>query len=401
MAIFYYRARDSKNKIKKGKVVAVSQVEAVKNLKKKNLSVVYLKDFSGSIEYKIATFLNPIKNKDLVVFSRQFSIMMMANVPIIESLKVIVEQTDNVKFKNVISNIAYDVDNGLFLSDALKKYPHIFSTFYSNVVKAGETSGKLDEVLNYLADEVEKDYDLTKKFKGALIYPAFVMSGLVIAGFIFLFFVLPELTVILQETGATLPLATRLVIGLADFLQAYYILVIVGVFGSIIGLKFFFKTNLGKRNRDIFLVKAPIIGKIFQLIYLIRFSRSFRTLLRGGVTVTKSLSIVGDIVRNTVYKDLIERTIDDVNEGGSIVSVLESSDYVPKMIPEMMSIGEKTGRLDDVLEEIAKFYDKEVRVKLDNLNTMLEPIIMVIMGVGVGIMVAAIIMPMYNLASQF
>jgi type IV pilus assembly protein PilC len=289
----------------------------------------------------------------------------------------------------------------LFLSDALKKHPHVFSTFYANVIKAGETSGKLDEILNYLADEVEKDYDLSKKFKGALIYPIFVCSGLVIVGFIFLFFVLPELTKILQETGATLPLATRLIIGIADFLQKYYILLIIFVVGGGIGLKLFFKTKVGKRNRDLFLVKAPIIGKIFQLIYLIRFSRSLRTLLRGGVTVTRSLSIVGDIVRNTVYKDIITETIDDINEGGSIVTVLENSDYVPKMIPEMMSIGEKTGRLDDVLEEIAKFYDKEVRVKLDNLNTMLEPIIMVVMGIGVGIMVAAVIMPMYNIASQF
>ncbi len=401
MAIFSYKARDSKNRIKRGKVVGSNQVEAAKSLKKKNLSVVYLKDFSDSLEFKITAFLNPVKAKDLVVFSRQFSIMMMANVPIIESLKIIVEQTENVKFKNILADVAYDVDNGLFLSDALKKHPHIFSTFYANVVKAGETSGKLDEVLNYLADEVEKDYDLTKKFKGAMIYPAFVMSGLVIAGFVFLFFVLPELTVILQETGATLPLATRIIIGLADFLQAYYLPLIIVLVTVVFGLRLFFKTKVGERNRDLFLVKAPIIGPIFQLIYLIRFSRSFRTLLRGGVTVTKSLSIVGDIVRNTVYKDIIAETIDDVNEGGSIVSVLENSDYVPKMIPEMMAIGEKTGRLDEVLEEIAKFYDKEVRVKLDNLNTMLEPIIMVIMGVGVGIMVAAIIMPMYNLASQF
>ncbi|MDD3711469.1 MAG: type II secretion system F family protein [Patescibacteria group bacterium] len=401
MAIFIYKARDINNKIKKGKVVAANQVDAVRVLKKKKMSVVYLKDFTNSIEFKITSFLAPIKGKDLVVFSRQFSIMMMANVPIIESLKVIIEQTNNIKFKNIISEIAYDVDNGLFLSDALKKHPHVFSTFYANVIKAGETSGKLDEVLNYLADEVEKDYDLSKKFRGALIYPIFVCTGLVIVGFIFLFFVLPELTKILQETGARLPLSTRMIIGVADFLQNYYILLIVLIVGGAVALKLFFKTKLGKRNRDIFLVKAPIIGKIFQLIYLIRFSRSLRTLLRGGITVTRSLSIVGDIVRNTVYKDIITETIDDINEGGSIVTVLENSDYVPKMIPEMMSIGEKTGHLDDVLEEIAKFYDKEVRVKLDNLNTMLEPIIMVVMGIGVGIMVAAVIMPMYNIASQF
>lgn len=401
MAIFIFKARNYKNRIKRGKVVASSQADAAKVLKNRRLTPIFLKDDSNSIEFRINSFFSPIKGKDLVIFSRQFSIMMMANVPIIESLKTIIEQTDNFKFKNIISEIAYDVDNGLFLSDALKKHPHVFSSFYANVVKAGETSGKLDDVLNYLADEVEKDYDLSKKFRGALIYPAFVISGLIAVGFIFLFFVLPELSKILEETGATLPLPTRIVIAVADFLQSYYILVISLVIGAIVGLRLFFKTKVGRRNRDLFLVKAPIIGKIFQLIYLIRFSRSLRTLLRGGVTVTKSLSIVGDIVRNTVYKDIIEETINDINEGGSIVTVLENSDYVPKMIPEMMSIGEKTGRLDDVLDEIAKFYDKEVRVKLDNLNTLLEPVIMVVMGIGVGIMVAAVILPMYNIASQF
>lgn len=401
MSIFNYKAKNKSGKIKKGKMVAVNEGEALKYLNRRGLSVDYIKDVSGSIDYKITTLLNPIKTKDLVVFSRQFSIMMTANVPVTETLVTITEQTKNFKFKNVISKVAYDVDNGSFLSDAFKKHPHVFSEFYCNVVKAGETSGKLDEVLDYLANEIEKDYDLIKKFKGALIYPLFVVSGLAIVGLIFIFFVLPELTKILEETGASLPLATRIVIAVTNFIQGYYFLVIAFIVGIVVALKLFLKTKVGRRNIDIILLKMPILGQILQLVYLIRFSRSLGTLLRGGVSITRSLDIVSGIVKNTVYKDIILKSIDEVNEGSSIVGVLESSDYVPKMIPQMISVGEKTGRLDSVLEEIAKFYDKEVSNKLSNLSTILEPVIMVIMGIGVGIMVAAIILPMYNIASQF
>lgn len=325
----------------------------------------------------------------------------MSNVPIVEALSVIIEQTSNISFKVILSEVAYDVDNGSFLSDALKKHPKVFSEFYCNVIKAGETSGKLDEILQYLSDEIEKDYDLTKRFKGALIYPAFIMVGLTIVGFVFIFFVLPELTKILEETGATLPLATRIVIAFTNFLRNYYIYVGIFIVILIFALRYFFKTPTGKRARDVFYVKMPLLGKIFQLIYLVRFCRSFGTLLKGGVSVTKSLEIVGDIVRNSVYRDILVETVENINEGGSIVSILERSEYVPKMIPEMMSVGERSGRLDEVLEETAKFYDKEVGNKLANLNAVIEPVIMVIMGLGVGIMVAAVILPMYNVASQF
>lgn len=401
MAIFSYKAKARDGRTKTGTIVTIDENEAVKSLNRKGLDVYFLKESSGDLEFKIASLFNPVKSKDLIIFSRQFSIMIMSNVPIVEALSVIIEQTSNISFKVILSEVAYDVDNGSFLSDALKKHPKVFSEFYCNVIKAGETSGKLDEILQYLSDEIEKDYDLTKRFKGALIYPAFIMVGLTIVGFVFIFFVLPELTKILEETGATLPLATRIVIAFTNFLRNYYIYVGIFIVILIFALRYFFKTPTGKRARDVFYVKMPLLGKIFQLIYLVRFCRSFGTLLKGGVSVTKSLEIVGDIVRNSVYRDILVETVENINEGGSIVSILERSEYVPKMIPEMMSVGERSGRLDEVLEETAKFYDKEVGNKLANLNAVIEPVIMVIMGLGVGIMVAAVILPMYNVASQF
>ncbi len=401
MAIFRYKAKDNKGKTKTGNVVALSENDAIKRLNKKLFDVKKITDISNSLEVRINEKISPIKNKDLVVFSRQFAVMISAHVTVTEALYTIIEQTENAHFRNIISDIAYEVDGGLLLSDALKQHGSIFSDFYCNLIKAGETSGKLDEILNYLADEMEKDYDMLKKFKGAMIYPAFILAGLIGVGIVFIFFVLPELTTMLQETGAVLPLPTRIVIGITEFGQKYYLALIAVLIASIIAIRAFLKTKFGKRKFDYLLVKIPSIGKLFQLIYLVRFCRSLSTLLKGGVSMNKSLSIVGDIIKNTVYKDIIKNTIDNVNEGGSVVSILEDSEYVPKMIPEMMSVGEKTGKLDDILEEVAKFYDKDVRNQLNNISAIIEPVIMVIMGLGVGVMVAAIILPMYNMASQF
>lgn len=400
MPIFSYKAKDNNKKFKTGRIVAVNEDLALKYLTNRGFSSILLK-ILPQLEFKVISIFSRITGKDLVIFSRQFSIMMTANVSITEALLTIFEQTDNIKFKDIISKVVYDVDNGVSLSDALKKHPRVFSNFYCSVVKAGETSGKLDNVLEYLADEIEKDYDLVKKFRGALIYPAFIMTGLFIVGIVFIFFVLPSLTTILQETGGELPLSTRLVIGASNFLQNYYLFLIIAVISIIIFLRFYLKTGNGKRVKNYVSINFPIIGKIFRLVYLVRFSSSLSTLLKGGVSLIKSLEISTEIINNYYYSDAIDKSIEEINEGGSVSSSLIDSPYFPKMVPQIMMVGEKTGRMEESLDEIAKFYEKELNGKLNNLNSLLEPLIMVIMGIGVGIMVAAIILPMYNMASQF
>lgn len=400
MPIFSYKAKDNNKKFKTGRIVAVNEDLALKYLTNRGFSSILLK-ILPQLEFKVISIFSRITGKDLVIFSRQFSIMMTANVSITEALLTIFEQTENIKFKDIISKVAYDVDNGVSLSDALKKHPRVFSNFYCSVVKAGETSGKLDNVLEYLADEIEKDYDLVKKFRGALIYPAFIMTGLFIVGIVFIFFVLPSLTKILEETGGELPLSTRLVIGASNFLQNYYLFLIIAVISIIIFLRFYLKTGNGKRVKNYVSINFPIIGKIFRLVYLVRFSSSLSTLLKGGVSLIKSLEISTEIINNYYYSDAIDKSIEEINEGGSVSSSLIDSPYFPKMVPQIMMVGEKTGRMEESLDEITKFYEKELNGKLNNLNSLLEPLIMVIMGIGVGIMVAAIILPMYNMASQF
>ena len=402
MSIFRYSALKSNGRTKNGTVVAISESDALLRLNRQELNVKSIADISFSLESKFLKLIAPIGTKDLVIFTRQFSVMISASVPVVEALNVLIEQTKNISLKSMIAETAFEVDSGSFLSDSFAKRPKIFSEFFVNIIRSGETSGKLDEVLNYLADEMERAYDVNAKVKGAMIYPIFVISALVGVGVILMVYVIPNLTAILTETGAELPITTRIVIAASGFLQKYLILVIAFVVALIFAVRFYGKTYAGRRNLDIIKLKMPIFGKLFQYIYLMRFARSLSTLLKGGVTITKSLEIVAKVVNNTIYQELILETLEAINDGHPFAEVFDRSDkYMPKMVPQMISVGERTGKIDVVLDKINDFYSRESTNMLDNLSKLMEPIIMVIMGIGVGIMVAAVLLPMYNLASQF
>jgi len=401
MAIFRYKAEDKNGRKKNGQVVGLSESDASARLKKKELSPISLVDVTDTFDTKFLMMIAPIKIKDLAIFARQFSVMISANVPVVESLVILVDQTNNISLKNMVSEIAFEVDSGSFLSEAFSKRPKIFSEFFINIIRSGETSGKLDEVLNYLADEMEQNYDMVAKVKGAMIYPIFVTAGLIGVGIVLMIYVIPNLTAILTETNAVLPFSTRVVIGASNFFKNY--LWLVGVIIAVIwvAMHFYLKTYIGRRQLDVVKLRMPIFGKLFKFIYLMRFTRSLSTLLKGGVTITKSLEITAEVIGNIIYRELIIETLNSINDGNPVSTVLESSSYIPKMVPQMIAVGERTGKLDSVLDRITTFYTRDTANMLDNLSKLMEPIIMVIMGVGVGIMVAAVIMPMYNMASQF
>ncbi len=401
MPIFSYKAENANGRIKKGRIVGLSENEVIGKIRRRELNPLSVSDVTDTLESKVNFLLNPIRSKDLVIFSRQFAVMITANITVVESLMILIDQTRNLSLKNMVSEIAFEVDGGSFLSDAFAKRPKIFSDFFVNIIRSGETSGKLDEVLNYLADEMEKSYDMVAKIKGAMIYPIFITAGLVGVGVVLMVYVIPNLTAILTETSAKLPLSTRIVIGTSNFLKDYLWLVIILV--VVIGflLRLYLKTYTGKRQFDIFKLRMPIFGRLFKYIYLMRFTRSLSTLLKGGVTITRSLEITADVVGNTIYRELILDTLESINDGNPMATVMEASRDVPQMVPQMIAVGEKTGKIDSVLDQVTTFYSREATNMLDNLSKLMEPIIMVVMGLGVGVMVAAVILPMYNLASQF
>lgn len=401
MPIFSYKGIDFRGRKVQGLINGFNRSAAAESLKERGYEVLSVTNKTDSLELKLLMLLNPVGVKDLVIFSRQFSVMISANLALVQSLKIVAEQTENITLKSIISEIAYEVDGGASLSSALGKRPKIFSDFYVNVVKSGETSGRLDEVLNYLADEMEKDYDMISQIKGAMIYPAFVLFGLTVVGGIMMVVVVPKLTDIISQTGGELPTATKLVMGISHFLVNYWLVCIIGLIAAVIGFRIYASSRQGKKTIDYIKLKLPVFGKLFRYIYIVRFTRSMNTLISGGVNITRGLEIVSKVVGNDVYKRLIDESVEEVREGNSLSSVFGSSPEVPVMVPQMISVGEKTGKLDLVLSKITDFYSREIKNMLDNLVTLMEPIIMIIMGVAVGIMVAAIIMPMYNMASQF
>lgn len=343
---------------------------------------------------------NRVKPKDLVLFFRQFAVLISASITLIQSLRILSEQTENPLMRSILVEISNDVDTGERLSEALGKHK-AFSEFHISVIQSGEKSGKLDESLNYLADEEEKNYDIVKKLKNAMTYPALVVGSMIVVGILMMIFVIPKLVDIFDEVGGELPLMTKILIGTSDFFVHFWWLFILIVIGLVMSARFFAAKPFGRKQIDYVALHLPVFGNIIRHMNIIHFCRSMSTLIVGGVTITNSLKITRGIVTNAVYKELINRTIIEVEQGNSISTVFLNSKEVPMMVPKMMIVGEKTGKLDFVLERLNAFYAKELENTLDNLMVLLEPIIMIIMGVAVGVMAAAIILPMYSLTSQF
>lgn len=287
MAIYKYKALNKKQATVSGKVEAANEEIAVDVLVDSGLSVLSIEKEKVFDTSKFFAIFNKVKVKELVVFSRQLSVLVSANLPITKALRVLKEQTDSPYFQKIINEVINEIEGGEKLSKAFAKYPDVFGNFYISMVKSGETSGKLDEVLNYLADQQEKDYDLTSKIKGAMIYPIFILSGLTVVGIVMMVFVVPKLTDILKESGGQLPLTTRILIWMSDFLKNFWWLALLIVFGVIVGFRFYTRTSFGKKQWDYIKIRLPVFGPLFQKIAVVRFTRSFSTLLKGEFPLPK------------------------------------------------------------------------------------------------------------------
>jgi len=401
MAIFDYRAKDQTGNTVSGVVESPSIAVATEILEDRRLIILSVKERKKSVLFQSSIgFLNRVPMREVVIFSRQLAVMISTSVPIVQALRILVKQTSNINFKIIISNLADEVDGGAKLSQSLGRYPQVYSDFYVNMVRSGETTGKLDEILVYLADQVEKDYDLTRRIRGAFIYPAFILLSLVGVGTVMMVYVIPQLTAILQESGQALPFSTRLLIGVSNFITHQWYVVILLLVGLVVGYVYAGRTVAGRKFLDRWKLKVPVFGKMFTKIYLTRFCRSIATLIAGGIPLTKTLEITADVIGNVTYKDITLRTIKVIEDGSSIATVFaQESKVVPPMLSQMMAVGEQTGRLDIILGKLGDFFNKEVEVTVTNMVSLLEPFIMIVMGVAVGVMVTAIMVPLYNLSN--
>lgn len=396
---YSYQARDKEGALKTGIVEAKNETEANEVLQQHGLIVIKVLpgkkiDLFGSI-----SLWERVSMKELVLFSRQLSTLINAKVPIIQSLMILHEQVSSNKLRTIITEVAERVKSGDSLSTAMAVYPTVFSGLYINLLRAGELSGTLDESFAYLANQLEKDYDLRSKVIGALTYPAFIVSTLFVVGFLMFIYVLPPLIEVLTEAAVDLPFTTVILVNITNFIQAFWWIIILLLVSVLIGFRFYSQTYSGRHMIDYVKINIPLFGKLFEKIYMARFSRNLSTLLAGGIPIVKALDSVADIVGNQVYRDIILEAANQVRNGKSVASSLIANPEFPPIVAQMTEVGENTGKLYEILDKLALFYEKEVDNVLKTLTTLIEPIVMILIGAAVAVMVAGILLPMYNLAS--
>lgn len=398
---FNYQARSKQGEIQTGTVEAGSREAAIETLQRHDLVVVFLEKISEVPFYvRSLGFLQRIKTKDIVIFYRQLAILFEANVSPLDSLKILGQQAKNPLFRDLIFELEEDIKGGEPFSQAMSKHPKVFSQFYVNIVKAGEATGKLSEVLKYLADHAEKEYNLTHKIRGAFIYPVTILALFLVVAVLMMVYVVPQLASMLEELNQELPLATRVLIGTSKFLRSWIWLVLIILIGLIIVLMRFFKTEKGRMIVDIVKLKIPILGSLFQKIYLTRFSENLSTLLMGGLPIIKALDITAEVIGNKVYEGIIKEAREKVKGGEHISSAL--ADYpkqITPMVTQMIGVGEETGELNSILEKVVSFYQQEVDRTVNNLTQLIEPAMILFLGAGVGFLISSILMPIYNIAS--
>ncbi len=396
---FNYKAKNKEGGIQSGVVLATDQLKAESLLANNGLVIISLEQQGDDLFSKLNPFGHSVNNKELVMFSRQLATLISARVPIIQSLRILQEQITSKYLLEIIADLISSVENGDSLSSAMVKHPEVFGNVYVSLVRSGEVSGSLDKSLVYLADQLEKDYELKSKVKSAMTYPVFVLSALVVVGLLMFKFVLPKLTSVLEEQGGSLPPVSVALIAMTKFFGAYWWTVIISIIGVILAVKYYVSTQSGRYQWDSMKIHLPIIGDIFEKIYLARFARNLSTLVIGGIPIIKALQIVAEIINNVIYRDILLDTVSKIQAGKSISEGLSGHREFPNIVTQMVKVGEQTAQLDDIMGKLANFYEKEVDNKVATLTTLLEPMIMIILGLGVGALVAGVLMPIYNLAS--
>ncbi|MDP2934740.1 MAG: type II secretion system F family protein [bacterium] len=399
---FNYQARTKEGETQTGMVEAGSREAAIETLQRHDLVVIFLEELSEMPLYtRSLKIFQRIKPKEITIFYRQLAILFEASVSPLDALRILAEQTNNQLFKDLIFEVEQDVRGGETLSHAMSKRPKVFSPFYVNVVRAGEATGKLHEVLRYLADHAEREYNLTFKVRGAFTYPIAILSLFVVVGTLMMIFVVPQLTSMLEELGTELPITTKILIGASELMKSFWWLLAIILGGSVFGIIRATKTEKGRRIIDILKLKIPVFKGLFQKIYLARFSENFKTLLVGGIPILQALDITSTVIGNSVYEKIIQEAKDRVRVGKTIASAFSGypKQFTP-MLTQMVAVGEKTAALEPILDKVAMFYQQEVDRMVSNMTQLIEPMMILVLGAGVGFLVASILMPIYNIGSS-
>ena len=392
MPTFTYTARSASGELKTSTIDAQSKEDVVSQLRRQRLSVVKVDE-----EAKPKKAKGGIKMRDVVIFTRQFSTMINAGLPLVQALDILAKQTENKVLADVTRAVVFDVESGHTVADALSKHPKAFSELYVNMVAAGEAGGILDTILMRLATFMEKNDALVRKVKGAMIYPGVIMSVAFIAISVLLLFVIPVFESMFASVGLALPMPTRVVIGLSKFLKGYWWAVGGGAVGLFYLTRNYYKTSNGKLAIDKALLRFPVLGDVLRKSAVSRFTRTLGTLISSGVSILDGLEITAKTAGNRVIQDAIMASRSSIAGGDTIAAPLQKSAVFPPMVISMIAVGEQTGGLDEMLSKIADFYDEEVDAAVSGLLALLEPVMIVFLGVVVGGMVVAMYLPIFDM----
>jgi len=399
MPVYKWVAETRKGRILKGELEAADERIARLQLKRRNLNVKKLKAKPKDLLENVAFMQPKVTRKDVVIFTRQFSTMIDAGLPLVQGLTVLTEQADNKTFKNILKGITKDVEGGSTLAEALKKHPKVFDDLYVNLVAAGEVGGVLDTVLQRLATYIEKAEKLRSKIKGAMIYPAVVVAIAIVVLAIILIFVIPVFEDMFKSVGSALPLPTQFVVELSRFVKSnvHYLIgacILLGVL-----FRYYRRSEKGRKQTDALLLKLPVFGPLLKKVAVARFTRTLSTMISSGVPILDALEIVAKTSGNVILEEVIYEVRASIAEGQTIAEPLSETGIFPAMVVQMISVGEATGALDTMLEKIADFYDDEVDAAVEALTSMLEPLLMVFLGGTIGGMVVAMYLPIFKMAA--
>jgi type IV pilus assembly protein PilC len=399
--LFNYNAIDQTGAIKNGSIEAINVDVAISSLQRRGLVISSIKgaDEGNSIFKKEFTFFSKVSNKDVVILSRQMATLFEAQVSALRIFRLLSAENENKLLQSKLAVIADDIQGGSSISAALSKHPKVFTEFYVNMVKSGEESGKLDETFNYLADYLDRSYELNSKAKNALIYPAFVVFTFVTVMVLMFTVVIPKISAIIVESGQEIPIYTKVVLAISNFFLNYGFVILAVVF--VLGILFFkfIKTPQGKLSFDSFKLQVPYIGALYKKLYLSRLADNMNTMLLSGISMVRALELTSSVIDNLVYKDMLNEAVEDVKGGKAVSETLSKHEEMPGIMIQMMKVGEETGELGNILKTLAKFYAREVTVAVETLVDLIEPVMIVMLGLGVAFLLAAVLVPIYNISS--
>ncbi len=399
MPEFTYLAINSEGKQVKGTMEGLTRDDVIRELMGQNLKP---REVALATEGKAVRglFKQKVKTDQLVLFTRQLSTMVSAGVPLMRSLTTLESQAENPTMKQAIREIVKDVQGGSQLADALGKHPDIFSDIYVNMIRAGEAAGIVDDILKRLAAQVEKSASMKKQIKGAMTYPAVLLSLTVVAFFGLMFFVIPTIGDVLTGLGGELPPLTQGMLDMSGFMVSYWYIVIGSIAALIFGIRAYLKTAAGRRKFHTLILKAPVAGMLTTKIAVASFTRTFSALIGSGVSVVEALRVTGRSLGNDLFREEVERASQEVVNGKQLSQALEGSKLFPSIVPQMLAIGEETGQTDTVLVKVAEFYEEEVDTAIASMSSLLEPIMIVIMGGAVGLIAAAVMGPIASMGQN-